>query len=102
MYIRPMQEISRCTGCSLSDGRHSEDCPLVPTQTIDFKKSAVVEFLTPFGGLGKIVVGVMQMFGIAKAEREEVRAKVDAAVASNTPCYIAFEMGEYKYKVRIG
>lgn len=70
-------------------------------EEVDFQKSAVVEFLTPFGGLGKIVAGVMQIFQVPKAEREEVRAKVDAAVAKKDPCFISFEMGEYKYRVRI-
>lgn len=99
-----MTEIARCAGCSLPlGGRHAEDCRIYPSPVeIDFKKSAVVEFLTPFGGLGKIVAGVMQMFGIPKIEREEVRAKVDAAVSSGEPCFIVFEMGSYRYKVRIG
>lgn len=69
---------------------------------VDFAKSAVVEFLTPFGGLGKIVAGVMQIFGIPKIERDEVRGKVDAAISSGVPCFISFEMGEYRYRVRIG
>jgi hypothetical protein len=68
---------------------------------VDFQKSTVVEFLGPFGGLGKIVAGVMQMFGIPKIERDTVRTKVDAAVASGDPCFIVFEMGEYRYRVRI-
>jgi hypothetical protein len=102
-----MTEIARCAGCSLpiAAGRHAEDCPITPGEPpkqIEFQKSAVVEFLGPFGGLGKIVAGVMQMFGIPKIEREEVRAKVDAAVASGDACWIAFEMGEYRYRVRIG
>lgn len=69
---------------------------------VEIQKSAIVEFLTPFGGLGKIVSGVMQIFGIPKIERDEVRSKVDAAVSNGDPCHIVFEMGPYHYRVRIG
>jgi len=68
---------------------------------IDFKKSIVVEFLQPFGGLGKLVAGVMQILGLPKPEREEVRKQVEEATTNGDPCHIVFEMGQYRYRVRI-
>lgn len=97
-----MAEIQRCPGCSLSEGRHAEDCPISPPHSeVSFDKAEIVSFLTPFGGLGKLVAGVMQMLGVERAERDKVRSEVDAAVASNEPCFIVFELGRYRYRVRI-
>lgn len=71
-------------------------------EEMKINRSSVIDYLAPFGGLGKIVSGVMQMLGVPKADREVARGKVDEAVASGQPCLIVFELGEYRYRVRIG
>lgn len=77
--------------------------PPAPDETkLDIPRSTVIDYLSSFGGLGKIVAGVMQMLGVPRADREQARLKVEEAIATGHPCMITFEMGDYRYRVRIG